>query len=70
MEGVTLRFFSDEKVSKYALNNECSYNQKVDTIMEFHSHLSNSLIQNAGSTHKHMNVLFDHIKQKKHFERK
>ena len=30
----------------------------------FHSHLSDSKIQNAGSTYKHMNVLLHYMKEK------
>ena len=33
--------------------------------MEFHSHLSDSCIQNAGTTHQHMIVLFDMLKKDK-----
>ena len=48
MEGVSLRFFSDEKVFEYASNNEYYFDQKDDTLMDFHYHLSDSSIQNKG----------------------
>ena len=33
--------------------------------MCFHSHLSDSTIQNSGSTHQHMTMLMDYLSEKK-----
>ena len=65
MEGASVRHFSNEMVSSYASDKSLSYDAKDNTLMEFHSHLSDSCIQNAGSTHQHMTVLIDLLFKKK-----
>ena len=38
-----------------------SFDEEKDTIMNFHSHLSDYSLQNAALTHQHMNVLLDYL---------
>ena len=64
MEGVSVRNFSKEKVEEFSSNNNIHFNEKMETSMSFHSHLSDSTIQNAGSTHQHMIVLMDYLSGK------
>lgn len=63
MEGVSVRHFSKEKTSLFLSDKFTEFDEKTDTSMEFHSHLSDSSIQNAGTTHQHMIVLFDILKK-------
>ena len=65
MEGVSIHHFSKEKIEAYDKDKNVPYNEKKDTSMYFHSHLSDSTIQNAGSTHQHMTVLMDYLLEKK-----
>ena len=65
MEGVAVRFFNKEKVNEFSNNNQASYDFEKDTLMNFHSHLSDFSFQNASSTHQHMNVLLDYLRNQK-----
>ena len=67
MEGVSIRHFSKEKTEAYDKDKNVSYDEKKYTSMYFHSHLSDSTIQNAGSTHQHMTVLMDYLLEKSYF---
>ena len=63
MEGVSVRHFSKEKIDSYSSDKSIVFDEKKDSSMDFHSHLSDSCIQNAGSTHQHMTVLLDFLKK-------
>ena len=65
MEGVSVRNFSKEKVEEFSSNTNIDFDEKKEIPMCFHSHLSDSTIQNAGSTHQHMIVLMDYLSEKK-----
>ena len=65
MEGVSVRHFSKDKIASFISDKNTKFDEKTDTSMEFHSHLSDSCIQNAGTTHQHMIFLFDILKKDK-----
>ena len=66
MEGVSVRYFKKEVSSDNVLDKETFFDFEKDTILDFHSHLSDSCIQNAGSTHQHMIVLLDFLFKNKY----
>ena len=57
MEGSSVRFFPSNIVG----NADATYTQE-DTSMHFHSHLCDGKVQNAASTHFHMDVLHWYMK--------
>ena len=67
MEGVSVRHFSKQIIDSYSLDKSIVFYEKEDTSMDFHSHLSDSCIQNSGLTHQYMSVLLDFLSQKNLF---
>ena len=63
MEGVCARFFQKKIVESYTTQLLLNFDVNNDTIAHFHSHLSDSQIQNACSTHQHMIVLIEELKK-------
>ena len=62
MEGVCVRHYKKDVIDLHNVSQHSNFDQEGDTISQFHSHFSDSKIQNAGSTHQHMNVLLSYMK--------
>ena len=66
MEGCCLdRFIKQGNVSSFHDNGGGDVHQSNDTIREFHLHLSDSKLQNAGTTTAHLYTLFEQVFVKK-----
>ena len=60
IEGASVRFFKKKDIDSYQ-NDKSIVVEQEESVMHFHSHLSDNALQNAATTYHHMKILIKHL---------